>query len=115
MVAQTAALGVGLAVLAALVARVVWGVEAAVASGAFGAVATALQTVAVAVVQPAVRGPGQRFLSRWGLGMGIRFLGVALFVAAVLANRTVFPPLPSAWGLLAVLVPLLFFEARLIR
>ena len=115
MVAQTATLGVALTVLAAALAGVVAGGQAAVASAAFGGLATALQVVAVAVVLPTVRGSQARFLTRWGLGMGIRLLGVGLLVAAVLLDRASFPPLPSAWGLLVVLVPLLFFEARLVR
>ncbi len=54
-------------------------------------------------------------MARWGMGMGLRLLGVMLFAAAVLANRELFPPLPTAFGYLGVLLPLLFMEARLVR
>jgi hypothetical protein len=47
--------------------------------------------------------------------MGLRLGGVAVLAAAIVMNRSVFPPLPSALGFVGVLVPLLFLEVRLVR
>jgi hypothetical protein len=47
--------------------------------------------------------------------MGLRLAGVAALAAAIVIDRTVFPPLPSALGFLGVLVPLLFLEVRWVR
>ena len=54
-------------------------------------------------------------MRRWAMGMGLRLGGIVLFVVAVVADRALFPPVPSAAGYLGVLIPLLFLEARLLR
>jgi hypothetical protein len=38
-----------------------------------------------------------------------------LVLVAVLAERERFPPLPTAFGYLGVVVPLLFLEVRFVR
>ncbi|MGQ0701554.1 MAG: hypothetical protein ACT4PM_00300, partial [Gemmatimonadales bacterium] len=63
-------------------------------------------------------GPGQpvtRFLTRWGVGIGLRLLGVIALALAVGLDPARFPPLPVALGFLGVLLPLLALEARLVR
>lgn len=81
----------------------------------FGVLATVLQLAAVRVVKPVIEGPAKELIKRWGIGMGLRFLGVVLFLVAVLWSRDIFPPLPTAIAYLGVLVPLLFTELRLIK
>ena len=115
MVAKTAALGAALAGVVAATAWAVWGAGAAFAAGGLGLTAAVLQTLAVVLLQPRLRSPSGPFMKRWMLGTALRFAGVVMVGAAVWLDRTTFPPLPSAVGFLSVMVPLLFFEARLIR
>jgi hypothetical protein len=115
MVGKTAALGSALTLAVGLGFWGLWSREAALAGAVFGALATGLQVGAVATVRPVLGAPFSQFIRRWGIGMGLRLLGVAAIAVAVLVNRETFPPLPTAFGFLAVLVPLLFFEARLVR
>jgi hypothetical protein len=92
-----------------------WGREALLPALVFGLVATAIQVVSVALVRPAFSGETVRLLKRWGLGMLLRGLGVVLVAVAVTLDQAHFPPLPTAFGFLGVLVPLLFLEVRLVR
>jgi hypothetical protein len=115
VVAKTAALGAALVAAVAILAGVLWGGRAAFAAAALGLAAGMLQTAAVALLQPHVRAPAGPFMKRWMLGMGLRLLGVVVVGVAIWADRGIFPPIPSASGFLVVMVPLLFFEARLIR
>lgn len=110
-------LGVGIA-LTLLVSGLLflgWGQDALLPGLVFGLIATAIQVIAVALVRPAFAGETARLLKRWGLGMLLRFLGVALVAVAVSLDPDLFPPLPTAFAFLGVLVPLLFMEARLVR
>jgi hypothetical protein len=93
----------------------VWGTQAAVAAGSFGALAIAIQLGALGLVQPMRGAPIPRFLARWGLGMALRLLGVVAIAVAAGLDPKHFPPIPTAAGFLGVLLPLLFFEVRLIR
>ena len=116
MVRQTAGLGLLLSLLLVAVFAATRGPAAAVAAGTFGGLATVLQVIAVALVaRPIDRETYRTFLKRWGMGVGLRLLGVAAIPVAVAVAREQFPPLPSALGYLGVVVPLLFFEARLFR
>ena len=94
----------------------IWDDAAAMAAAVFGGIAVVIQLGAIGLMRPVQRGaPIQRFLARWGAGMGLRFLGVVgIAVAAGLAPRP-FPPLPTALGFLGVLLPLLFLEVRVVR
>jgi hypothetical protein len=110
-------LGLGLA-LTALVTGLLylgWGREAVLPGLVFGLIATGIQVASVALVRPVFAGETVPLLKRWGLGMLLRVLGVALVAVAVTVDRIHFPPLPTALGFLGVLVPLLFLELRLIR
>ena len=109
--------GVLLAGIASGIAYRLWGTQAAVAAGVFGGLATLIQLGALALLKP-VRGSGvpvQRFLGRWGAGMGLRLLGVVAIALAAGLDPRHFPPLAVALGFLGVLLPLLFFEVRVIR
>lgn len=102
-------LGVAAALYAAL------GSTAIIPALGFGALATALQTAAVAVLEPARNAPHDRFVLRWGAGMALRLVGVPLVALSVLVSPGRFPPVPTAFGFLGVMVPLLFLELRRIR
>lgn len=85
------------------------------AAWVFGLLATAIQLAAVAWLRPALSAPFPVLLKRWGAGMGLRLGGVVAFAALVAAAPERFPPLPSALGLVGVLIPLLFMETRLLK
>jgi len=106
------------AVLTALLsgmAWVVWGGDAAMASAAFGVIATALHVPAAVWFKRGLSGPFNRTFGLWMAGMGLRMVGVVAFVVAVSVAPERFPALPTAIGFLGVLVPLLFSEIRLLR
>ena len=107
--------GLLLAALLSGVAYRVWGTQAAVAAAAFGGLAVAIQLAAIALVKPVRGAPFQRFLARWGAGMGLRLLGVLGIALAAGLDPRHFPPLAAAAGFLGVLLPLLFLEVRVIR
>jgi hypothetical protein len=92
-----------------------WGPGGVPAVWVFGLLATAIQLAAVAWLKPALGAPFPVLLKRWGAGMGLRFGGLVAFAVLVAADRERFPPLPSALGLVGVLIPLLFMEIRLLR
>lgn len=115
MVGKTAALGVALATVLSLGLGALWGREAATAAGLFGLLATTLQTIAVGAMRPAIGGPPGVAFIRYGVGVGLRLLGVIAIPIAVSAARETFAPLPTAVGYLGVIVPLLFLETRLFR
>jgi hypothetical protein len=91
------------------------GTRAAVAAAVFAGVALVIQLSALALIKPVKTAPVQRFLARWGAGMGLRLLGVVLIAVAAGLDPAHFPAVPTAAGFLGVLLPLLFFEVRLIR
>lgn len=110
-------LGLGVAITAG-VALMLWaafGRSALVGAVCFGLLATVIQVIAVAAARPALDQSFDKFMVRWGLGMGLRFAGVVLFAVAVLAWPTLFPPLPTALAFLGVLIPLLFTEMRFLK
>lgn len=93
----------------------IWGPQAAFSAGIFAALAVLVQVAAIALVQPVTQAAPKVFIKRWGMGMGLRLLGLVGFVLAVGLDPTHFPPIPAAIGFLGVLLPLLFFEVRLVR
>ncbi len=93
----------------------VWGPQAIVPGLVFGALATLIQFAAVKAVKPAWEAEFSVFVGRWGLGMGLRLAGVLAFLVAVLVNRELFPPVPTAFAYLGVLIPLLFMEMRFLK
>jgi len=111
------ALRLGLVLTATVTALLVWGFGRVVLLPAllFGGVATAIQVVASVLLRRAAGQPFERLLKAWGLGMGLRMFGVMLFLGAVLADRTIFPPLPTALAFVGVLIPLMFSDLRTIR
>jgi hypothetical protein len=90
-------------------------IVAARAAAGFGLLATLIHLAAVTLIRPAIDGPYNKLMARWAMGMGLRLLGVGVFLVAVTMQRELFPPLPSALGYVGVLLPLLFSEMRLLR
>jgi hypothetical protein len=108
-------LGIALTVLVTALLVLSWGQDALLPGLVFGLIATAIQLIAVALVRPVWAGETVPLLKRWGIGMFLRGMGVALVAVAIMVDRSLFPPLPTALAFLGVLVPLLFMEVRLIR
>ncbi len=108
-------LGFGLTVAVTAILTLVFGREAVIPGLAFGGLATLIQFVAELLVKPVLKGEFKILMKRWAIGMGLRVAGVALFPVAVLVSRDIFPPLPTAFAYIGVLVPLLFTEIRLIK
>lgn len=112
---RTVAAGLGLT--AVVTAALVWGFgPAALLPGVvFGIVATGIQLAAGVFLRRAAGQPLEQLMKAWGIGMGLRVLGMCLFLGAVLADRTLFPPLPTALAFVGVLIPLMFSDIRTIR
>jgi hypothetical protein len=111
----TAVVGAILSAIMAGVSARLWGRQAAIAAGSFGLLATAIQLGAIALLRPVRGAPFSKFIARWGAGMGLRALGIVAIALAAGFDRSHFPPLATALGFLGVLLPLLFYEVRLIR
>ena len=107
----------GLLLTAVVTALLVWGFgPVAVLPGVvFGLVATAIQLAAAAFLRKARGKPLEQLIKAWGLGMGLRMAGMCLFLGLVLADRALFPPLPTALGYVGVLIPLMFSDLRTLR
>lgn len=103
--------GLGLTVLMAGLSFLIWGTAGAVAAGVFGGIATGIQVIAhrLSGRPTSARSP---FPAGWLWGTGLRLGGVVAIAVAVVANRQLFPPLPTALGYLGVLIPLLVLELR---
>jgi len=104
----------GLVLVAAVtgVSGLLWGSPGAVAAGIAGLAGFGLQTAAARLLRGQNGAPIARYMKRWALGTGLRFLGVVLVAVLVLVDRSLFPPLPTALGFLGVLIPLLGLELR---
>lgn len=109
---KTALSGLVLTAIVTGLLYLVWGEAALVPGLAMGLVATGLQTTAAGILAPVREAPFRQFAGRWGIGMGLRLLGVILVGVAVVLDREWFPPLPTGLGFLGVMVPLLFLELR---
>lgn len=107
----------GVVLTAVVSALLVWGFGRAALMPAlvFGGLATAVQLAAARFLRRAAGKPFEQLLKAWGLGMVLRMAGMFLFLGAVLADRTLFPPLPTALAYVGVLIPLMFSDLRTIR
>jgi len=92
-----------------------WGEAGARAALGFGLLATAIQLVALRLMRGQQAARFDAFLLRWGAGMGLRLVGVVVFMLVVSVWRDVVPPLPAAIGFLGVLLPLLVLELRRVQ
>lgn len=111
---KDALLGAVLTLVVTAIAALAWDGRAAVAAAAFGALATAIDVAAVALMRRGLRGDFKRTLAHWAMGLGLRVGGAAVLIAALLVAPERFPPLPSTIGFVGVLLPLLFYEMRLL-
>ena len=109
-----AAVGLVLSALVGVVSWGVGGVAAGAAAAGAGLLATGIETVALRLLEPALVPPFERMARRWAYGLVLRLSGVGLVGVAVLRWPGRFPPLPTALGFVAVLLPLLFGEMRLV-
>lgn len=114
---MTRSLGAGLllTLLVTLALRRLWGDAAVLPGAVFGSIATLIQVIAVRALQRGFHGSTTAFFKGFGTGMMLRMGGVVLFVVAVVLDRGHFPPLPTAFGYVGVVIPLLFLEARFVR
>jgi uncharacterized membrane protein len=108
-------LGLALTAVVTALMALAWGTAAIVPGVSFGLLATAIQIGSTALVRPAAKREFKTLIRRWSIGAGMRLGGIAAFVVAVAIRRDVFPPLPTAFGYLGVVVPLLFTEIRFLR
>ena len=104
--------GLILTALVAGVFQVGWRGEGVFAAVGFGILATLVQVGAGVAMRGARQLNFAGFIQRWAVGMGLRMLTVLIMTLAVIVDRERFPPIPAASGLLGVLIPLLFLEAR---
>ena len=107
--------GVGLTALVTVVLGFSWGRGAILPGLVFGALATAIEMMALARLRRTWHERGTGPLKGFAEGMGLRLAGVAVLAAAIVMNRSVFAPLPSSLGFVGVLIPLLFLEVRWVR
>ena len=107
--------GLVLTAAATAVSGLIWGSEALLPAASFGLLATVIHIAAVTLLKPGLKGPFNKLMARWAMGLGLRLLGVVIFAVVVLFERDLFPALPAAVGFIGVLLPLLFSEMRLIR
>ena len=108
-------LGLVLLIGLSLLAGRLWGSQAAIAAAVFGGLAIGIQVGAFALMRPARHGKVEKFLKAWGAGMGLRLAGVVAIAVVAGLDPAHFPPPAAALGFLGVLLPLLFYEVRLIR
>jgi hypothetical protein len=111
----TAIVGALLAGVAGALFGLLRGGGEAMAAVAAGALATGIQVLAVRYLRQGFGGTTAQFYKGVGLGMGLRMAGLVTVMAAVALDRATFPPLPTAFGFLGVLIPLLFLEVRFVR
>lgn len=106
--------GLLLTALAGGVTALVADGPAAGAAVTAGLVATGIETAAVALLRPALTPPFEALIKRWAFGLGLRLAGVVVVGVLVTRMPERYPVLPTALGFLAVLIPLLFGEMRLV-
>ena len=112
---QQLAIGVPLVVAVTAVMALKWGQAAVIPAATFGVLALSIEVVSVRVLRSVIDQPFAQIMKRRGVGMALRGGGIALFVIAVVTRRDVFPPLPTAFGFLGVLIPLLLLEPRFLK
>ncbi len=108
-------LGAGCALVVGSVSWVTAGQTAACAAATLALVATGMQIVAAAATGRLGGAGSPDRLVAYSLGTLVRFGGVVLLGALIAVDRAGFPPVPSAVGYLATVLPLLYLEARLGR
>jgi len=109
------AAGLALTLIVTAILSGLFGSRAFLPGVLFGLLATVLQALAVRALKRGFDGSHTDFVRGFVIGTALRFAGVVLVLAAVVLDRGRFAPLPTAFGYLGVVVPLLFLEVRLVR
>lgn len=104
--------GLLLVAMAAGIAGVAEGSRAALSAGGFAILALVIQLGASRLMVGHARAPMGQFLKRYGAGMGLRLLGVAIVGLVIWLEPAGMSPVAAALGYIGVLIPLLFLEAR---
>jgi hypothetical protein len=112
---MVAAAGAALTIVVTGILVVGYGRPALIPAIVFGSLATLIQVLADRFVARRLSASVGEFGRGYAAGMGLRLLGIVVMTVAILAAPALFPPLPTAFGFLGVLVPLLFMEMRLAR
>jgi hypothetical protein len=107
--------GLGLTLLITGMLGALFGRAGVVPGVVFGLLATGLQLLAVRALRRGLGGNHTEFARGFVIGTALRIGGVLLVLLAVLADQARFAPLPTAFGYLGVVVPLLFLEVRFVR
>jgi len=106
--------GLLLTAVATAVAGRMWGQDAVGATLAAGLLATAIESLSVALLRRALDPPFEQLWKRWATGLALRLGGLALVVLAVVRWSAWFPVLPTVIGFLVVLIPLMLGEMWLV-
>lgn len=112
---RMAMIGAGVELAVALVALVVAGLSGLAAALIGGALATAAQVAAVALLRPGMKAETPEFVKRWASGIGLRAGAALVLVALVFATKAVLPPPWMVLGFFAVLLTLLYAETRFLE
>jgi len=107
--------GLGLTLFMTAILASVFGRSGVVPGVVFGLVATVVQLLAVRALRRGLAGNHAGFAKGFVIGTALRVAGVLLVLLAVVADQASFAPLPTAFGYLGVVVPLLFLEVRFVR
>lgn len=112
---KTAFIGALLTAVAGGISVLSWGSEALIGAAGFGILAMGIQVVAVSELKKGWSGKFPEVLEKFGIGMGLRLSGIVVLALVVSRWPGTFLPLPSAFGFLGVLIPLLFMELKLVK
>jgi len=80
-----------------------------------GALASAAQVTAVALLRPGMKAGTPEFVRRWASGIAIRSSAALVLVGLVFVTKAVLPPLWMVLGFFAVLFTLLYVETRVLE
>ena len=108
-------MGLGLTLVVSAVLARIMGPAAGAAGAGAGVVATLIQWLAMRRLHAHLGGSNSQFFTAVGFGMALRLAGVGVVAVATIADPRRFPPVPTAAGFLAVLIPLLFLEVYRLR
>ena len=110
-------IGLGLGLTLVVTALLAWIRDPTVVQGAVsaGMLATLIQFVSTRKLHRSLQGTNAEFFTAVGAGLALRLAGVAVLAVATVIAPERFPPAPTAFGFLGVLIPLLFLEVYRIR
>lgn len=107
--------GSGLTLLVSGALVLAFGGSAWIPGLVMGGAATGIELVAARWLVRGLASSTREAMQGFVAGMLFRLVGIGLYAGLVAWNREIFAPLPTAFGFLGVLIPLLFLETRFIR